>query len=148
MSYTLDELFAKAPTERLIVPYENPHYPAVFIARWPAGMFASHGDFVRLTEMFDSAMQGLIQGMSPPELAEYFVPHEDADLSAPPPNIPVQRIEDVVGWLERNFPFVHIPWLLPGDHHEILDEDESEFGGLTAHGKAGYFYVFVADVIE
>jgi hypothetical protein len=148
MTYTLDELFAKAPAERLIVPYENPHYPAVFIARWPGELFASHGDFVRLTEMFDSAMQGLIQGMSPAELAEFFVPHEDADLSTPLPKIPVQRIEDAVGWMERNFPFVHIPWLRPGDHHEILDEDESEFGGLTAHGKAGYFYVFVADVIE
>ena len=65
MPYDLSDLFAKSPSERLVVHYENPHYPIVFIARWPKIFFASHGEFVRLTEMYDSALQGLIQNMTP-----------------------------------------------------------------------------------
>ncbi|MDY0169328.1 MAG: hypothetical protein RBS80_22480 [Thermoguttaceae bacterium] len=145
MPYTLDDLYATSPTERLVVPYENPHYPAVHIARRPKTSFSSHGEFVRLTEMYDSAMQGFIQDMSPGELAEWFVPHEDYDLTVPPLKIAVSRTEDAVEWMGRNFPFVRIPWLRSGDHTEIIDDTEGEFGDLIAYGDAGYLYVFVAD---
>lgn len=145
--YALDELYATSPTERLVVPYENPHYPVVHIAKWPRTSFGSHGEFVRLTEMYDSAMQGFIQKMTLDELAEWFVPHEDYDLSVPPFDIAVSRTEDAVEWMQRNFPFVRIPWLRSGDHTEIIEEAEGEFGDLIAYGDAGYLYVFVADLL-
>jgi hypothetical protein len=148
VSYTLDDLFATSPSDRLIVPYENPHYPVVFIARWPNTSFASHGAFVRLTEMYDTAMQGFIQGMPPGELANWFTPHDDFDLSAPPSDITPLRTEDSIAWMKRNFPFVQIPWQQTGDHTEIIGETEGEFGDLIAYGDAGYFYVFVADLIQ
>jgi len=95
--------------------------------------------------MYDAAMQGFIQNMTPRELAEWFVPHEDYDLAVPPLDIPVSRTEDAVEWMKRNFPFVQLPWLRSGDHIEIIDETEGEFGDLIAYGDAGYLYVFVAD---
>lgn len=145
MPYNLDGLFAKTPTERLIVPYENPHFPVVFIARWPNSCFASHGEFIQLIEMYDSAMQGFIQGMTQEELSKWFCPHEDYDLwSVPGDPVPL-RTEDSAQWLKRNFPFVHPPWLGAGDHTEIISETEGEFGDLIAWGRAGYLYVFVAD---
>jgi hypothetical protein len=145
--YNLDDLFAKSPSERLVVPCENPHHPAVFVARWPKSSFASHGEFVRLTELYDTAMQGFIQGMTPAQLAEWFVPHDGYDLSAPALDITPSRREDSVEWMKRNFPFVRIPWLHSGDHTEIIDETEGKFGGLIAYGDAGYLYVFVADLL-
>lgn len=148
VSYTLDELFATPASERLIVRYENPHYPVVFIARWPKTAFTSHGAFLRLTEMYDTAMQGFIQGMTPDELAKWFEPHDDFDLSAPLLDTIPERKEDAVAWMKRNFPFVEIPWLHEGDHTEIIGETEGKFGDLIAYGDAGYFYVFVADLLE
>lgn len=99
-----------------------------------------------LTEMYDTAMQGFIQQMSPDELAQWFVPHDDYDLSMSLDVTPLRK-EDSVDWMKRNFPFVHIPWLQPGDHTEIIDETEGDFGNLIAYGNAGYFYVFVADLL-
>ena len=145
MPYTLDDLYATSPTERLVIPYENPHHPVVHIARWPKTSFGSHGEFVRLTEMYDSAMQGFVQNMTLDELEGWFVPREDFDMSAPPLDIDVSRTEDAVEWMKRNFPFVRIPWLRSGDHTEIIDETEGKFGDLIAYGDAGYLYVFVAD---
>ncbi len=147
VSYSLVGLFAKEPSERLIVPHENPHYPVVFLARWRKEYFDSHGAFIRMTEMYDSAMQGFIQAMSPNDLAKWFVPREDYDVSAPPADVSPSRTEDSVDWLKRNFPFVRVPWLRTGDHIEILVDDESEFGNLIAYGKSGYLYVFVADLL-
>ena len=92
-----------------------------------------------------SAMQGFIQDMTPDELAEWFVPHEDFDPSAPPFDVTPSRTEDSVEWMKRNFPFVRIPWLHSGDHTQIIDETEVKFGSLIAYGDAGYFYVFAAD---
>lgn len=145
MMYTLDDLFSKLPSERLVVPDKNPNRPAVFAARWPKASVASHGEFVRITEMYDSAMQGFVQGMTPVELAEYFVPHDEYDWSTPPLEIASIRAEDSVEWMKRNLPNAHVPWLQPGDHTEIIDEHEGEFGDLIAFGVAGYLYVFVAD---
>jgi hypothetical protein len=149
MSYTLVDLFATPPSERLIFPRENPNYPVVFVARWPKTAFASHSAFCRQTEMYDTAMQGFIQGMTLNELTNWFEPHEDYDLLSPyPPDVSPERIEDSVLWMKRNFPTVEIPWLKVGDHTEILSETEGEFGELIAYGDSGYLYVFVADMLE
>ncbi len=91
--------------------------------------------------MYDSAMQGFIQGMTLDELAEWFDPHEYYDLSVPSLDIGSSRTEDSVQWMNRNFPFVQIPWLHTGDHTEIIDDTEGEFGDLIAYGDAGYLYV-------
>jgi hypothetical protein len=96
-------------------------------------------------KMYDSAMQGFIQQMTPDELGEWFVPHDSFNLAAPLCDVTPLRREDSVEWMKRNFPLVQIPWLHPGDHSEIIDETEGEFGNLTAYGEAGYLYVFVAD---
>ncbi|MCC9604278.1 hypothetical protein LOC68_00120 [Blastopirellula sp. JC732] len=145
MPYDLKPLYLNPPSHRLIVPYANPHYPVVFIARWPKGVFASHGEFIRFYEAYDSAMQGYLQGMPEEALEDWFVPHESLDFSQPAVEVLPERTEDAVVWMERNFPFVQLPWLKPGDHSEILDEDQGKFGSLTAYGNGGYLYVFVAD---
>jgi hypothetical protein len=147
VNYDLTGLFAKPPSERLIIPFDNPNYPVLFIARWPGEFFDSHGAFVRFTEMYDSAMQGFVQGMARDDLSEWFVPHEELDVHAPPVAVTPSRTEDAVDWMARNFPFAEIPWLRRGDHTEIIDEYEGEFGGLTAYGDAGYLNVFVADLL-
>ena len=140
-------LLAKPASNRLIVPHEAPNYPVVHIARWPRTLFDSHDAFVRLTEMYDSVMQAYIQEKSRDELIEWFVPHDDNDLSTPSMDITPLRKEDAVDWLERNFPFVAIPWLHRGDHTDIIWEVEDKFGGLIAFGDTGYLYVFAADLM-
>lgn len=140
-------LFAKPPTERLIIPHKEPTYPVVHVARWPSAQFESHDSFIELTETYDTAMQGYIQGMSRSELSEWFVPHHECDPSAIAGDITVKRTEDAVDWVERTLPFVSIPWLHREDHTEIIWEAEGEFGELIAFGDAGYFYLFVADLL-
>jgi hypothetical protein len=147
VSYDLTGLFAKPPSDRLIVPFANPNYPVVFIARWPGALFDSHGAFIQFTEIYDSAMQGFLQGMSLEELSEWFVPRDDFDSFAPPVTVRPSRTEDAVDWIARNFPFAQIPWLRRGDHTQIIGEDEGKFGGLTTYGDEGYLDVFVADLM-
>lgn len=145
--YTLDALFASNPTQRVLLPIDGSYYPGVFAARWPASSFATHGEFIRLVEMYSSAMQGFIQGMSPQELNDWFIPREDGDLKGPPPAITPLRSQDATDWLQQNLPGIDIPWLKPGDHTEILDEEQGKFGHVNAHGPAGYLSVFVADEV-
>jgi hypothetical protein len=142
----LDDLFARPPSERLIVHYENPGYPVVFIARWPRNLFTSPGEFNFLTERYDCALQGFIQDMPQEELAGWHVPHEECkDLSIV--EVTPERSEDAVDWMERNFPFANIPWLRRGEHTEIIRESEGTFGELMIYGDGGYLYVFVADLL-
>ncbi len=124
---------------------EGSYLPCVFTARWPADRFASHGEFLRLTQIYDSAMQGFIQGMPPQELLDYFVPYDDVDLTSPAAAVEPVRNEDAISWLARNMPGIDIPWLAPDDHTEVLSEDEDKFGMLNAFGAAGYLTLFVAD---
>jgi len=145
--YDLTELLAKPPCDRLTIPFKSPDGPAVFVARWPVTSFESPAGFVAFTERYDSAMQGCIQGMDGNELAEWFVPHEDIDVTETPASISPSRNEDAVDWINRNFPFVVIPWLSRGDHTEVYDEHQGEYGDLIAVGPAGYLMVFVADLL-
>lgn len=146
MAYSLDLLFTKQPDQRLVIPIEDSDPQALFIARWPSDQFATHGELVQLTELYDSAMQGFIQGMGAEELVDWFVPYDDRDPAETPDDVKVLRHEDATEWMKRNHPHVSLPWLSEGNHVAILQETE-EFGYLMAYGAAGYFYVFAADML-
>ncbi len=75
------------------------------------------------------------------------MPHHDLHEPESIEDIDVIRIEDAAVWISRIFPFVQVPWLNTGDHTEVLSEVDDKFGELIAFGKAGYLYIFVADVL-